>query len=375
MIANLPRELLWTDKTNLSDFMSDKLGNGVISIFSFAKARITINLSAEAMLMLYNEAFYLSTRVVYEHDAEAQPEAYIKLALADLEDKELADHVICLMFMVLMLQSDKSKEVLQFTDKLQKEQLSQMPFHIMNWFNKVFKPGKNRVDFLLQPCPYSPDRLQNISLDWHKITKGFSQNIIVELLDLWDSEVEKGKVIRLIENASNSYQQVSANQGLAGKADDEFFTKQKNLYHVTNDDKEECSSKDESLVALSVDQIFKYDNTFVRNAVKCIVEKFYRGHAVNLALIEIVLSDHEQLKDKKRTCHKPFVKILKEWGALSQDLDVKRTANGMSQKIRKINILEGTPDKHYLEWRKCLRDRQKCISIGDELSKLLEYSE
>lgn len=59
MIQNLPRELLWADKADISDFMSDKLGNKVISTFSLAKPRITINLSADTMIMLYNEAFYL----------------------------------------------------------------------------------------------------------------------------------------------------------------------------------------------------------------------------------------------------------------------------------------------------------------------------
>lgn len=217
MIPNLPRELLWTDKKDISDFMSDRLGNDVITLFSFVKSRITISLGAETMLKLYNEAFFLSTRVVYEHDSKASPEAYMEKILADLGDKELAEHVLLLMFLVLTQQPDKSKEVLQFVGKLQKEYLPDMPFRIAKLYNKVFKPKKNRLDFSLKPNPYPADKLNDLHLDWEEITQGFSKQIINEILHLWESYEEKSKVINLIEHARKSRWSKTNNDDTAKK--------------------------------------------------------------------------------------------------------------------------------------------------------------
>lgn len=235
MIPNLPRELLWTDKKDISEFMSDKLGNDVVTAFSFAKARITTTLGTSSMLKLYNEAFYLSTRVVYERDAETCPEIYMKKILDDLENKELAEYVTLIMFMVLMLQSDKSDEVLQFADKFQKRYLPQMPFRIMKYVNKVLKPRIKEIDFKLKPCPYPAEELKGLSIDWDIITQGFSKKIILEILDLWDCDNEKGKVIRLMERSYTSCVPELNNDELADIADNFFFEQQKVLYNVTKD--------------------------------------------------------------------------------------------------------------------------------------------
>lgn len=296
MIKNLPRELLWANKTDISELMSDKLGKEVVSTFSFAKSRIAISLSAETMLMLYNEAFYLSTRVVYEHDAEARPEAYIKGLLADWGDQEMVNHVIFLMFTVLMLQSDKSKEVLQFTDRLQKEHLSQMPFHILNWFNKVFKPRKNRVDLLLKPCPYPPEWLHDFDLDWNKITMGFSKRVIIDLLDLWSCDNEKGKVIRLIDNAYKLCRPVSVNEELADTVDDEFITQQKNLYNVVNGVKKMYICKGGRPESKSLDELFT-DTCLPAQRIKLItIVKSLKGKAAVFALRVAALPEVGMIK-------------------------------------------------------------------------------
>lgn len=254
MIPNLPRELLWTDKTDISEFMSNKLGNDVISGFSFAKSHITTVLDAKTMLKLYNEAFYLSTRLVYEKDAEAHPETYMEKIIDDIGNKELSEHVILIMFMVILLQSNKSNEVLQFANKLQKIYLPQTPFWLLRCVNKVFKPKIKGVDFMLKPCPYPVDELKGI--DWKRITQGFSKQVIIDILDLWDSENEKGKVIRQIEQYYISCPLEFKEDKLSEKADEEFFTKQKNLYIVTNEKINVNASKGGRPEGKSLDELF-----------------------------------------------------------------------------------------------------------------------
>ncbi len=245
MIPNLPKELLWTDKEHIEDFNSNIIFNTVGSALSVLNGLKSKPLDGNTMLKVYNEVFYLSTRVVYEHDGKASPKAYMEKIMADLGDKELADHVIRLMFLVLSLQSDRSKEVEVFTSKLQKQYLHSIILRIMDYGNSVFKPTEKKDNYVLRPCPYSADKLQNVQLDWLKITLGFSKHIIVELLDLWNSEDEKGKVIRLIEKAFMSSQPVT-------KEDEAFFIQQKNLYRVANNDVDKGGRPK----SLSLDELF-----------------------------------------------------------------------------------------------------------------------
>lgn len=255
MIPNLPRELLWRDRTELSEFMSEEFGNTVISAFNFAKSRITISLGAEMMLKLYNEAFYLSTRVVYEHGAAANPESYKDMIIGDLGKKELAEHVILIMFMILTLQPDKSKEILLFTGKLQKQFLPDTPFKLLNWIHKVFKPRKNNASFTLKPCPYPADILRKSSIDWCRITQDFSKHIIIDVLDLWADDIEKGKVIRVIEQAYKSCLPILKEE-FADRVDKDFFIQQKNIYMVTNEIVKTNSDKGGRPESKSLDELF-----------------------------------------------------------------------------------------------------------------------
>lgn len=256
MIPNLPRELLWRDKTDMTEFMSEELSNTVISVFNFAKTRITISLGSEMMLNLYNEAFYLCTRFVYEHDAAANPKSYREMIIDDLGKKELAEHVILIMFMILMLQPDKSKDVLLFADKLQKQYLQDTPFKILNWIHKVFKPRNNNASFTLKPCPYPADMLKNIYIDWCQITQGFSKHVIIDILDLWDDDIEKGKVIRLIEQAYTLCLPILKDEKLADRADKEFFTQQENNYKITKGAFNTNIAKGGRPVSKSLDELF-----------------------------------------------------------------------------------------------------------------------
>lgn len=208
MIKNLPRQLLWTDMTNNSEVKSNKLCKLLDAALSLdpKNSKLLSDLGEEKVLLLYNEAFYLSTRVVYEHDAEACPDIYMNEIIADLGDIKLAKSVVLCMFYVLLAQPETTDEVILFTDKLQKKYLTHSSSQFLNWYNKRFKPGKNNVGFRLKPCPFPADKLQDFHLDWSEITHGYSKKIINEILDLWESEEERNKVKRLIVHARTSNQ-------------------------------------------------------------------------------------------------------------------------------------------------------------------------
>ena len=347
--------------------MPFELGNRVEPLISLAKTGMKFAIDGKTMLMLYNEAFYLSTRVVYEHDANARPEAYMEKIIDNIGNKEWSKLVIFIMFVIITLQANQPNEVQEFVDKLQKTYFPQTPFKIVNSVNKMpswmtnilrklFMLKKFETDFRLKPCPYPADKLKGI--DWNIITQGFSKHVIIDILDLWDNDNEKGKVIRLIENAYTSHQPELDDKETKEKADGVFFTQQKNLYNET---KIVIATKDD------IEKCFRYNpSDYEKESIMMVVKKFFLGKPSNLALIETVLFDHGLLKTRDN--HTPLVKILKDWGALHEDLDVKNTANGMSQKIRKL------PEDTYKEWSENYkRDRTKCIKIEDNLQVLNRY--
>lgn len=112
-------------------------------------------------------------------------------------------------------------------------------------------------------------------------------------------------------------------------------------------------------------ECFKFKNDFVREKVEAVVKKYYKGSYADLALIEITLFDHGQLK--KRNAHTAFVKSLMAWGILDA-----ASGNALKQ------ITDGIRDKHsrlpkegYKEWdQQFLNDKNTCINIGNELDSM-----
>jgi len=118
----------------------------------------------------------------------------------------------------------------------------------------------------------------------------------------------------------------------------------------------------------SVKACFRIANNYVREQVETIVNEFYLGEHVNLAMIEVTLFDHGQLK--KRNEHTTFVRALRDWGILSSDIDVAKAASGMASKLRSPFPTEG-----YKQWDKnYLNERNLCTNIGNRLPESMKYN-
>ena len=135
-----------------------------------------------------------------------------------------------------------------------------------------------------------------------------------------------------------------------------------------SDSKEESGGNPSSEVPESVKACFRIANDYVKEQVGAIVNDFYLGEHVNLAMIEVTLFDHGQLK--KRNEHTTFVRALKDWGILSSEVDVAKAASGMSSKLRSPFPTEG-----YKQWDKnYLNDRNLCTNIGNRLPVSMKYN-
>ena len=122
--------------------------------------------------------------------------------------------------------------------------------------------------------------------------------------------------------------------------------------------------------AKAIGKCFKFDSDFVKRSVRTLVTEFYQGNNANLALIEITLFHHQQLK--RRNSHKPFVMALAAWGiiTIANDEEFKLIVMGVSDKYKRM------PDEGYQEWDDNYKtDRMTCERMGKKLDPSMKYLE
>ena len=120
---------------------------------------------------------------------------------------------------------------------------------------------------------------------------------------------------------------------------------------------------------VTVNKCFRFPSEFTWEKVKTVVDLYYQDSYANLALIEITLYDHGQLK--YRNHHKAFVKALVAWGILDveNDDELNLILFGIKDKYRRLS--KAGP---YLDWGpELLNEKNTCISIGKELGETAPY--
>ena len=114
---------------------------------------------------------------------------------------------------------------------------------------------------------------------------------------------------------------------------------------------------------------FKVCNDFVKGQIDKIIKEFYNGSAANLALIEIVLFDHNLLR--KRNSHKAFVNALVAWNLInvSDEKELNKIARAVTDKFKRM------PEEGYKSWNKdYVNDKSFCENIGKKLGDTIKYN-
>jgi hypothetical protein len=136
-------------------------------------------------------------------------------------------------------------------------------------------------------------------------------------------------------------------------------------------DSEEASHQednDDDLGSDVVSKCFIFTSDFVKEKVEALVMKYYKGSHADLALIEIALFDHGQLR--KRNSHKAFARSLAVWGIMkiASDEDLKSIVDCIKDKYSRI------PKDGYKEWGEIyLNEKNTCINIGHEIEDTMPY--
>ena len=118
----------------------------------------------------------------------------------------------------------------------------------------------------------------------------------------------------------------------------------------------------------AIAKCFKFNSDFVKRSVSKLVADCYHGNYANLALIEITLFHHQQLK--RRNSHTAFVMSLAAWGiiTIAENKEFDLIVMGVGDKYKRL------PKEGYKEWDDTHKeDRLTCERIGEKLDPTMNY--
>ena len=153
--------------------------------------------------------------------------------------------------------------------------------------------------------------------------------------------------------------------------------KQPKLSSFLNMQKEDETNKDEKdVIPYKVGKCFNLPTNvkFRKDKYEKLVKRFYNNISANLALIEIVLYCHGQLK--QQNSHKLFLEALVDWEILkvNDEKALKQIYNALADKFKRL-----VNDKRkiwYKEWESDVeRDKTTCQIMGNFLGDDMPYSD
>lgn len=117
-----------------------------------------------------------------------------------------------------------------------------------------------------------------------------------------------------------------------------------------------------------VSKCFTFPSEFTKWKVEAVMNNHYQGSHAELALIEVTLYDHGQLK--RRNAHTAFIRALEAWGLIkiANEEEFEQIRKGITDKFGRI------PNTGYKNWAdELLNDRTICEKIGKQLGDTMPY--
>lgn len=228
MKPKLPRALLWRDKNTMDEMLKEPFGGQLYHIFMSLSRSTRMRFSIAFHMIILNEVFYQCTRVTYEKAPDAQVRDYaadIKANVGGLQGPTRM--VLTLMLYLLIVQSDKSEEVRIFIERLKQYHNKPGQYYLdlqaEECYLLSFPYENNNQGFFLIPEPCRAEDIEGMVIDWQEVTRGYSKQMIRDVLMLWHNSREQGIVLRMIEQAFHKRMLSLFDKKTEDDADDEYF--------------------------------------------------------------------------------------------------------------------------------------------------------
>ena len=208
--------------------LKEPFGGQLFHMFMTMSHNLRMRYSRAFHLPILNEVYYQCTRVVYERDPDAKVREYAADIKANVGGLQTTTRmVMTLMMYLLMAQSNRSLEVGTFLGRLKLYYKSPQQYYLAlqeeEAYAEAFISTNNDEGFFLTPEPCNAEELEGMVIDWQEVTRGYSKQMIKEVLMLWHGLYEQKKVLAMIEESFQKRDLSLFKDEPEDVADDEFF--------------------------------------------------------------------------------------------------------------------------------------------------------
>ena len=189
-MINLPRNLVYTDRTALTDFTEENglyreiafVLEGILQFQCSYYAPASSELVEKNILCIFNNAYYMA--ILATHDAEAP------LFFQNYDKYGSGFHSMQVALVLLALQEEKSEQTKMILTNME----SVLNPLLLQLILKCREEGKTyRMDF--SPCP---PPVSSLKVDWEKATGNFNPEKVVKIISLWKTKDDRRKVLHCI---------------------------------------------------------------------------------------------------------------------------------------------------------------------------------
>ena len=198
-IVYLPRQLVYTDRRNLDDFLhGDELNKELYKVYLKVKDRpYYFKFDADKA---FNEAYYIATMAMNESHPELDVREWWYAAKRDIGWAYSANLIMSMVYAILSLQAEKPDTIDYVLEIMKGANYGEEHFPAYKELVENH-PFRYNSDFSIRPNSVS--ELQNAPILWQNVTEEFDQETIRELVAMFPTKEERLKFIDLIEQRQN----------------------------------------------------------------------------------------------------------------------------------------------------------------------------
>jgi len=205
MKPKLPRQLLWTEVQTIDEFIN----NDIISQTLY----LTVNdFSTEIfskendIVKLFNETYYMMTRLYYEEPKAGEYMGYQETIINDLKWKGCSDLVFIMMYTYFRIRELQYKPVVREFMKYMESSFWWSPYwpHFKNISSSVYRFPPSKFDPQI-PHPIPAKELMGVKLDFETITCGHDFEAIQGIVNLWTDEISRKIIARILLEDVSKY--------------------------------------------------------------------------------------------------------------------------------------------------------------------------
>lgn len=216
MLPILPRIMLWKDKELISQFFElDSINEEFSKVID--KLAETPQLVTISELKIFNEVYYQTTRIVFEHPMPSDIDEYIKDIKGNLGWYFAAELVLTIIYFVLLLRDgynvDEQPLNKFFVNSLREQCAGSVywkPFE--ECFQKISRQ-KRLIKYKFKPSPYPPLIIKyDYVVSWDKITRDYELSCVEYVLSLWEDMNDRYIISKEISKSLENRVRTSAVQ-------------------------------------------------------------------------------------------------------------------------------------------------------------------